>query len=123
MRFDGNAFCWWHFEIAIQDFPQRLVEFFQTLPSGPLTRPTEELGKQIVAHDFPREEMRKFITAVCKWGNYPGIAARIIQKNDPDALAALFRQAHQDARDTKVVEALTALQRVNGLGYLSPLSI
>jgi Putative 8-oxoguanine DNA glycosylase OGG-like protein len=116
MRFDRNAFCWWNFEISTQEFPKRLVEFFQTLPSGPLTHSTEELGEQMIARGFQHEELNNFIVAVCNWGNYPGIAARVIQNNHPDDLAALFRQAYREADKGTVTEALATLQRVNEFG-------
>jgi hypothetical protein len=111
MKILEQRIVWWNFTIDLAQFPALLQTFVQ---KEPRTRDIEIQGARLAAEGFSDPQLRKFIQAVCEWGGYTGIAARVIQNNRD--LATQFQQAHQAASSGKAVEGLTILRQVKGLG-------
>ena len=82
------------------------------------TMSLEVEARRLMTTNFTRQQLSDFIRGVCKWGGYPGTAARVLEQNTwPDiqrqfgsAIAALSL----DPPD--VQSALRALRRVRHLG-------
>ena len=68
--------------------------------------------------EFRPTDVESFIREVCKWGNYAGIAGRILAKNDINLICEIFAAASVRASNgTDFVDgALELVNRINGLG-------
>jgi hypothetical protein len=98
--------------IPIGDFPA-LIQLHRKMYPG--TEHLEEQGAQLIEIGFAADETRQFVRSVCSWGNYAGIADRVLNKNPMDAIRKAFQCAVQKCQDGKLCEAL---KEVNGLSQL-----
>jgi hypothetical protein len=75
----------------------------------------------ICAGKFGPKRLEKFIRGVCDWGNYPGIAERVIKNNHPLQIRKAFQGAVACLRKPvpDPVNALAALNQLHGLGQPS----
>ena len=101
--------------IRIADFRDLRAEHIQRFPK---TLDFEGRADGIRANGFPLETIREFITDVCEWGNYPGIAARVLLHNTLDQLQMTLRLAAEYlSRETpECGAALNAMNQRHGLG-------
>ena len=54
------------------------------------TRELEHEASRLHAAGFPEEQLASFIRRVCNWGNYPGIAGRVLKNNDLPMIRGQF---------------------------------
>lgn len=75
----------------------------------------EDHGRAVV-EDPTASRLDSFIQRVCLWGNYAGIAGRILKKNTPeDRISAFSVACHALGQDNEAA-ALTALNGLRDLG-------
>ena len=65
-------------ELKLHEF-ESLVELH--LKSVAVTRELEQDGKLLVANGFELPQLEDFIRRVCRWGDYTGIAGRVLRRN------------------------------------------
>lgn len=101
--------------LRLTDFP-RLVQAH--LAQVPHTLAYEQLGQSVIDQDFAWEILRHFISEVCGWGGYSGIACRVFNQNTPEHIQTQFRQAHthMTAAPPQVRAALQAINQIKQLG-------
>jgi len=82
------------------------------------TRELEHEASDLRAAGFPEEELESFIQGVCKWGNFPAIAGRVLKNNDPLMIRDQFISATNAlSSDTPDVQgALREIKQIYGLG-------
>jgi hypothetical protein len=69
----------------------RLAEAHLASVAG--TADLEERGSELLRRRFPAELTATFVWDVCKWGNYPGIAGRVLKWNTPSDIARVMKSA------------------------------
>ena len=84
------------------------------------TRELEHEASRLCAADFAEEQLTSFIRGVCKWGNYPGIAGRVL-KSKNNTLPVIQRQfiSATNALNSDIPDVQGALREINqirGLG-------
>jgi hypothetical protein len=96
-------------------FPALLDEHLSRYPRTPNV---EQLAAEVIAADFEPEGVRTFVTEVCEWGGYAGIAGRVLKDNSSDAISRSLREAfaHLDAHPPEIPRALVSVNGVCGLG-------
>jgi len=88
------------------------------LRQWPNTREIEKQGKLLSDVNFKEQYLINFIRAVCNWGNYAGIAQRILNQNDLSIVQARFKDAWRALSTTKpnVSDALIKIIEIKNLG-------
>ena len=101
--------------LSIPRMPALFAEFLKRYPT---TVELEIQGCVLVEDDFPTAETAAFVRAVCSWGGYAGVAARILKQNPSVAIAERFRTAiaSLDASSPSPGSALAELNKLRGLG-------
>lgn len=109
---DRAAFCT---EIRFADFPRLLKAH---LASDSTTPDVESLGRNLVANNFARTDIAKFVKAVCGWGRYAGIGGRVLKSNSPQSIAAALRNAvrHLNCTPPAFAAALDEINKIKCLG-------
>jgi hypothetical protein len=101
----------------------RFTELLQIFISRePSTIEIEQLGIGLRSNNFDSErEVAEFVQKVCNWGGYPGIGARIIQKNSSELIVAALRNAtaQLSMESPDVGLALQSLNTLKDLGQVS----
>jgi hypothetical protein len=84
----------------------------------PTTRAIEEQARRFIEDGFPQADVRRFVEAVCGWGNYAGIAGRVLKRNSLEAIGDALHHSleHLDARPVDLAAALRCTNVLNGLG-------
>ncbi len=83
------------------------------------TRELEHKASDLRAADFPKEQLASFIRRVCKFGNFPGIAGKVLKSknNELTEIQRRFRRAtnalNSDVPD--VQGALHEIKQIYGL--------
>jgi hypothetical protein len=105
--------------LALETFPELLGIF---LGHEADTLEIEQSGLVLCQQDFASQELvQEFVRRVCGWGNYPGIAGRVLRNNSPEQIAVSLHGAAM-ALHSQNPDVGTALQRINalfGLGQVS----
>lgn len=70
----------------------------------------------LAAANFPADRTTEFIKSVCAWGNYHGVAGRVLKKNGAEAVAAAFRSALALLQHDRVADALRQVTGLRDLG-------
>jgi hypothetical protein len=113
MKIIDQTTIWRNLIIDLKEFPELLKAFARANPATPVI---EQMGARLAEQNFAPAKLKEFIQAVCRWGGYTGIGARIIQNNEEGELTSRFGQAYKMVADGGVVEALAILLQVNSLG-------
>jgi len=90
------------------------------LKQAPDTLDLENFALDIRQHDFQDQgQVREFVQRVCKWGNYHGIATRVLQDNTLEQIATTFRRATTvlEQQEPDIGNALQIVSELNHLGY------
>jgi hypothetical protein len=110
----GRPDTWcWSFTIGLDELDDRLTSFMEKEPH---TRVVEQQAECLVKRGFQPPELRNFINAVCKWGGYSGIAARVLDKNTESELNDSFRFAHSWANAGDDLAAIESLLKLKDIG-------
>jgi hypothetical protein len=82
------------------------------------TKELEYEASRLRAAGFPEEQFASFIPRVCKWGNYPGIAGKVLKNNDLPMIRGQFIGATNalDSAIPDVQVALRQMKQIYGLG-------
>jgi hypothetical protein len=81
------------------------------------THRLEKDGAALIAAGFPSAQLDQFIRDVCKWGNYPGIAGRVLKHNSAASISRQFASATAAFTSASPASAaLSALISIKGLG-------
>jgi hypothetical protein len=108
----GDTFCWC-FTIGLDELDALLRTFKDKETT---TEQIERQAQRLVKNEFRSfSELRDFITAVCKWGGYSGIAGRVIKNNDETKLRDAFISAHALLQLGDDLAAIKSLLEVKGL--------
>lgn len=79
----------------------------------PKTSVVEKIGKQYVANGFPIATTEEFVREVCRWGNYPGVAGKVLKANDLSVVRDYLCSAHHKitSNDPRgAIEAVTSIK-------------
>ena len=98
--------------ISLIDFPGLLQAHHIADAS---TGEVEALGTNYVANDFPGEQTANFVQQVCTWGNYSGVAGRILGGNGLGSIADSFRDGCSALTRGDAAAAINAVTQINGL--------
>lgn len=99
--------------IELDEFPFLLQQHRQ---SDPDTRAIEAAAARLVTEDFPDIGVSAFVRAVCKWGNYAGVAGRVLRQNSIREIASALRDAQRLAAKDHIAEALGRIVDLKALG-------
>jgi hypothetical protein len=105
------------FSMELASFESLVAEHLRRWPTTPTI---ETQGCQLIQNGFIDAELREFVKAVCRWGNYSGIAARVLNhKNNTlesirSALQEALRLLSPPMPDHR--GALLAVNRLHSLG-------
>jgi hypothetical protein len=128
MIVEADVACFGEIKIPLREFPDLLTRFGEQTARYKVdgrsnfreqTLFLEQSGASLIRANFPEEGLIKFIKDVCKWGNYPGIAARVCRENPTEKIVGLFRDAQQALSKGRIVDGLAKLQNLNALGGIS----
>ena len=81
-------------------------------------RELEHKASDLRAAGFPEEQLASFIERVCRFGNFPGIAGKVLKNNKLPEIQRRFRRA-TDALNSDIPDVQGALREINqikGLG-------
>jgi hypothetical protein len=70
------------------------------------TAEVEQRGAEVATAGFPQDQLREFIRAVCRWGNYAGIAGRVLKRNRIEQLQETFSAAKRLLDDGQISAAV-----------------
>ena len=104
------------YSFRLSNFPQYLQFFLREWGSS--TKELEEQGKLVTANEFPEDDLRSFIRNVCIWGNYAGIAGRVLKQNDINIIRSSFISAWKllDSNNPDIERAMLEINRIKNLG-------
>ncbi len=82
------------------------------------TRELEEQAYNLSAANFQNQQLINFIKDVCRWGNYPGIAGRVLNQNDISIIQKNFVSAWGKLKSNipNVREAIIRINAIKNLG-------
>lgn len=88
------------------------------IKANPYTRDIEELGRNLIATDFPEEEVKEFVKKVCGWGGYAGIGGRVLTRNSLSSICTSLRTAikHINRDVPQLSQALKEINTLSALG-------
>ena len=98
--------------IPLTEFPKLLRAH---LDSAIATGEIEKLGANYVTTDFPVVKTEEFVRQVCHWGNYDGVAGKVLQNNELGFVADRFREATRALDDGNPAAAIAAVTEITGL--------
>jgi hypothetical protein len=82
------------------------------------TAEVEQSGEQVATAGFPQDQLREFIRAVCRWGNYAGIAGRVLKNNRIEQLQETFSAAKRLIDDDQISAAVAHVKaNVHSLAF------
>jgi hypothetical protein len=81
------------------------------------TRELEYEASRLRAAGFSEEQLESFIQRVCKWGNWPGIAGRVLKNNDLLMIRRQFIGA-TNALNSDIPDVQSALRRIKQIHSL-----
>ena len=99
----------------LNEFPRLMEQHIQDFPG---TLDLENEASELINSDFDSQRLETYIRNVCRWGNFAGIAGRVINNNDINEIKNVFRDAY-NLLNQNIPNASAALARVNminGLG-------
>ena len=101
--------------LPFADFPALVDAHLKAFPRTPAI---EASGQHLCEAGFPEGPLESFVKDVCSWGNYAGIAGRVLKRNSlPDIRAVLIRAvAELDGDTPRYGAALHRVNTLNGLG-------
>lgn len=102
-------------QLPISEFP-RFVEVHTEKVSR--TFECEQLGEDVIRSGFDSVLLGDFISKVCQWGGWAGIAGNIRRQNSPELIRERFLRAHTIMCEPgrSISAALTELNFLKGLG-------
>jgi hypothetical protein len=98
--------------LANEHFPDRIQRHRLEFPDPEVL---ENAAAHLAQAEFPQTASLRFLRQVCRWGGYYGIAARVRQNNQPEAIRQAFIGAWQQLSDANVVGALGQVNTLHGL--------
>jgi hypothetical protein len=101
------------YELADHHFPDRIQRHRLEFPDVDLL---EHIAVELAQAGFPAPASLRFVRQVCRWGGYYGIAARVRNANQPEAISAAFQNAFELIGNGDLVGALVAVNALDGLG-------
>jgi hypothetical protein len=111
---EGNnrlGFC--RLWIGLDEFPDLFRRHRETDPDTPAV---EKAARELAANGFDEGGTQQFVRTVCRWGNYPGVAGRVLANNDMGAIQSAFRLAQAVEQGGNVRAALKAILKLHSLG-------
>jgi hypothetical protein len=99
--------------LSSAEFPDLLRWHYE---EGYDPRQIERQALNLADSDSPIEQTAEFVRAVCAWGNYRGVAGRVLKNNKADVIASAFRSALALLKQDMVAEALCHVTDLRGLG-------
>ena len=79
----------------------------------------EEQAQTLRSSEYSEEMSRAFVEAVCKWGNYEGVAGKVLRGNPLPKVAEALGIADRYLASDRPVQALEAIMTLFGLGQVS----
>ena len=88
---------------------------FTTIPN---TRNIEVSAITLIQSGFPDDLIQNFVRSVCRWGNYEGLAGRILRRNSLNEIRNAFIEAIERLSIIPIdfSGALASINRLDGLG-------
>ncbi|MEO3475971.1 hypothetical protein AAFN86_29270 [Roseomonas sp. CAU 1739] len=98
--------------LSLNSFPALLAEHRL---SDPTTAAVEQRGQTYVAGGYQPADTREFVRAVCRWGNYDGVAGNVLKHNTVSSIAAAFREGHDHVVAGRAAAAIVSVTGLKGL--------
>lgn len=108
---DELGFC--RLLIRLDEFPDLLRQHRKAWPDTPAI---EKLGAALIAGGFGHAEVEEFVRRVCRWGDYAGVAGRVIKRNGVRTIAAALREASDLTQAGRPADSVARLTRLRDLG-------
>jgi hypothetical protein len=105
--------------ISLDRFSLLVAEHLRRYPD---TARIEEIGRGLVSSGLtsnaPPKAVEAFVSEVCGWGGYAGIAGRVLKNNESQAITTSLRDAldYLNEQPPKFSLALTCVNRLHSLG-------
>ncbi len=82
------------------------------------TQDIEIIATDLIREGFQDGKVKTFIKSVCSWGNYIGLAGRILNNNSTEKIRQALTNAMERLAMTPpdLAGALTSINRIHGLG-------
>lgn len=97
------------------DFPKLILIHEDSFPR---VLELEDEAQNLITSGFKAKGLRKYIPAVCKWGKYAGIGAKVVQSNSIKKIQDSFRAANTwlSSAKPRPEEALRCINQIKNLG-------
>lgn len=102
-------------KFEFKEFPELMKKHLNEFPG---VHELENEAISLVKRNFQFPELEKYIRHVCRWGNFAGVAGRVIKRNTPDKISAAFLNAYSllNCSTPSPSSALASLNKLKGLG-------
>ncbi|OYW56029.1 MAG: hypothetical protein B7Y80_03150 [Hyphomicrobium sp. 32-62-53] len=98
--------------IELDEFPGYLTKGIGE--DGRLER-TEAKAREIAKRNFPQDDCREFVRAVCLWGDDPRRGGKVIKRNHPEKISKAMKSAFEFSMQGQIANALDAVTKLEGL--------
>jgi hypothetical protein len=111
--FPGSVVVQGH-NIPFDSFPELHGRHLQKVNN---TQQLEQDGARLIRDGFPFDNLEQFIRQVCRWGGYPGIAGRVLNRNGQQEIIQRFSDTILAfAAAQPAAAALASLNHLTDLG-------
>lgn len=86
-----------------------------SLDKAPATHEIETQATELVAENFPENKTANFVKSVCRWGNYNGVAGKVLKHNRTTEIGAHFKAGHAESVAGDPARALEHVIKIRGL--------
>ena len=102
-------------KFELKEFPELMKKHMKEF-AGVYELENEAIS--LVNKNFKVTDLEHFIRHVCRWGNFAGVAGRVVKRNTPDKISRAFCKAYDflDCTTPCPSSALASLNELNGLG-------
>jgi hypothetical protein len=104
--------------VPLDCFPALLAAHPEAQPQGgaPTTDQLEQHAVRYVAGRYQPDETADFVKAVCWWGNYAGVAGKVLRRNTSTTIADALRRGRDHVVAGRPAQAIASVIALEGLG-------
>ena len=95
-----------------EEFPEYLAK---GINADPTTQNVEQKARNLIENDFRDDLTASFVKSVCRWGNYAGVAGKVLKHNDLGVVSKTLRKALEQTETQGVQLALRTTLGIRGL--------
>jgi len=95
-----------------EEFPEYLAK---GINADPTTQNVEQEARNLIDNDFRDDLTEAFVKSVCRWGNYAGVAGKVLKHNKLGVVSKTLRTALNQTEAHDVQLALRTTLSIRGL--------